>query len=130
MTARAIVVGALMKLPMRKTSSKGTTYLLATIREGTGHDALFWSAFVFSETAIAEIEQLQIGEPVSVAGAFAAEIYKPDGKEPRVTYKIMVDGVLQVRRPSRQSKSKVEESKHQQREPQRPGGDLDDDIPF
>jgi hypothetical protein len=126
MTARAIVSGTLSKQPMRKASSKGTAYLLATVREGKGDDARFWSAFVFSSALMEEIAQTQIGEAVSVAGEFTAEIYRPEGKEPRVSYKIMVDAVLTARRPKKQREEKLQTRSTALR----PKGDFSDDIPF
>ena len=127
MSARLILTGSLAKPLARKTTSKGNAYVLASIREGKGDDARYWSAFVFGETAISAFEQLQPGEPVAVAGEFDAKIYAKDGGESRVSFSIKVDGVLSARRPL---KDKRAPASNQAPTNQTGGRDFDDTIPF
>ena len=127
MSARVIVSGSLTKPPQRKISAKGNPYLLLNLREGNGDAARYWAGFVFSEFAIEQIDAMQVGEPLAVAGDFAAEIYKPDVKEPRVSLKITIDGVMSPRRPKKDAKPKADA---EQRASNQGARDPDDDIPF
>ena len=94
MTARVLLSGVLHKPPVRKTSKNGKPYVVASIRENSGRVSRWWKVFAFSESAIAELERAIAGEPVTMAGTFEAEIWTPEGKEPRVNFIMTADGVL------------------------------------
>ena len=97
MSARAIVSGVLFRAPASKTSKAGTPFVVATVREGRGEATRWWKVFVFSESAIADILQLNDGEPIAVAGEFDCELYAPPSGEPRLSWKITADSVLSAR---------------------------------
>ena len=96
MSARGIVTGVLHKAETL-TSKAGRPYVRASIRDGKGDAAIWWTAFVFSESAIAEAQRLAPGEPISVAGEIEADLYVPPNAQPRVNLKIAVDAVLSAR---------------------------------
>ena len=102
MTTRGIVSGALQKPPLQKTSANGNAYLLATIRDGSGDGARWWSAFVFNQDDITRVADLQAGDPLAVAGEIDASLYTPKDGQPRVSFSIRVDGVLTARKPPRE----------------------------
>jgi hypothetical protein len=101
MSARAVVNGALFKAPASKVSKAGKSYVLATIREGKGDAARWWKAFVFGDDAMAQVLRLGDGDPLAVAGEFDCQAYKTDACEDRLSWSIMVDGVLSARKPTR-----------------------------
>jgi single-stranded DNA-binding protein len=105
MTARVLLTGTLHKPPDRKVSKNGNGYIIATIREETGQSTRYWKAFIFDEACIATVEQLGAGSPLSVAGRLEASVWTPDGKEPRVSFSVTVDGVLSARAPPRKEKT-------------------------
>jgi hypothetical protein len=97
MSARAIVSGVLLRAPVSETSKAGKSYVVATVREGSGETARWWKVFVFSESAIEEILRLGDGEPIAIAGEFDCELYAPPGGESRLSWKITADAVLSGR---------------------------------
>jgi hypothetical protein len=101
MSARAIVAGALFKAPASKVSKAGKPYALVTIREGRGDAARWWKAFIFGDDAMAQVLRLGDGDPLAVAGEFDCQNYKTDAGECRLSWSIMVDGVLSARKPTR-----------------------------
>lgn len=106
MTARVLVSGVLFKAPTKKISKNGKPYVFSSIREGNGDSARWWKVFVFSVSAIEEIECLKEGEAISVCGAFEVKIYTPEGKEPRVDLTLTADAVLSARpRPKEPKKT-------------------------
>jgi hypothetical protein len=109
MSARAIVSGVLFKAPVSKTSKAGKPYVLATIREGSGERVRWWKCFAFSETPIEELLRLGDGDPIAVAGEIDADIYAPEGSDPRVNWRVTADAVLSARRPA---KAKLDGTKH------------------
>ncbi len=135
MSARVLVAGVLFRAPARKTSKDGRPYVFATIREGNGDAARWWKVFVFSETAIAEIMQLDEGDALAVAGTFEAKIYVPEGREARVDLSLTADGILSAKpkprerkadKPSRSAPADTGATASSRNH----GGDLDDDVPF
>jgi hypothetical protein len=102
MTCRAIVAGALFKAPASKVSKAGKSYVLAIIREGKGDAARWWKAFIFGDDAMAEVLRLGDGDPIAVAGEFDCHTYEADGGEVRLSWSIMVDGLLSARKPKRE----------------------------
>jgi hypothetical protein len=98
MSARAVISGVLAKPPVHKTSSNGGAYVMATIREGSGDATRWWTAFVFSESAIAGFEQLEVGAPIAVAGELDVKVYTPQGGGARLSLSVKVDAILTARR--------------------------------
>jgi hypothetical protein len=145
MSTRVLLTAVLDKLPTRLTSKAGKTYLRASVRDGNGPDAKWWTLFVFSVTAIEALEGLALGESFAASGTFEASIWAPEGREPRVNLTLTADAILSARKP----KAKRDD-KHRQpsardslsREPSaretaakswaspNPGADFDDQIPF
>jgi hypothetical protein len=105
MSARAIVSDALFKAPVSKTSKTGKPYVFATVREGKGDAARWWKAFIFSADAMAEVLLLGDGDPMAVSGEFDCQAYKTEAGDDRLSWSIMVDGVLSARKPKREGGS-------------------------
>jgi hypothetical protein len=155
MSAHILLTAVLDKSPARLTSKAGKTYLRASVKDGKGPDAKWWTIFVFSETAIEALEVLAEGEAFAATGTFEASVWAPEGREPRVSLTLSADAILSARKPkpaaekpketgSSQSREKVPnngraiantswaaphraavETPHAQK-----GEDFDDDIPF
>ncbi len=146
MTARAIVSGVIYKAPEAKTAKSGSTYAALTLREKTGQATRWWKVFVFSDALREEVLRLSDGEPLSVAGEFSAEVWAPEGREPRVNLSLTADGVLSARRPKPKPKPKPKLELDRQRQADNgreraahswaapsPGGAaraFDDSVPF
>jgi single-stranded DNA-binding protein len=126
MTAFAIVTGILFKPPEQRASKTGRPYVTATIRTKDGEASQWWRVTVFSETAQAELMRLTEGDALSIQGAFKAELYQPDGGEPRLSLSTVADHVLALRQPPRERKPKTSADTPAQ------GGAraFDDSIPF
>jgi len=105
MTDRAIVSGVLFRAPATKTSKAGKPFVLATIRSGSGENARWWKAFVFSESAIEEISQLGDGAPIAVSGEFDCELYSAAGGESRLSWRITADAILSAKPKPRRAKA-------------------------
>jgi single-stranded DNA-binding protein len=126
MTAFAIVTGVLFRAPEQKTSKNGKPYVTATIRAKDGETSLWWRLTAFSETAQAELMRLGDGDALSVQGAMKAELYQPEGGEPRVSLSIVANHALALRQPPRERKAKTSRDA-----PCRGGAAaFDDAIPF
>ena len=99
--ADVLVKLTLTRKPEQRSKSGGGGYTLAKGREGNGEGARYWSLFSFNEAARAEIDRLDVGDAVSVQGAFEASIW--DG---RVSLKLNVDRALALKPPPRTRKPK------------------------
>jgi single-stranded DNA-binding protein len=152
MTARVIVSGVIGKPADIRTSKKGNQFATFPIRENVNGASRWWQAISFSETVIETSREMQVGEPIAVAGEFNAETYAPAGAEARVNLRITVDAVLTARKakPDQDANLQLERSQasrksqaarnapadgkaHAERSwaAPRPGpAPLDDDIPF
>jgi hypothetical protein len=108
---RAIISGSLFKQPIEKTSAAGKPYVLATIVEKIGDKKRWIKAFIFSESTCAEVRRLGDGDPIAVAGEIDADVYTPQGGEPRVNWTVVVDGVLTARKPKREPRPESESFK-------------------
>lgn len=98
MSARVLPSGVLHKPPTRRTSKNGRAYLIASVRDGNGPDAKWWTVFVFSEFAIEELEALVEGDAIAASGSFEASIWAPEGREPRVNLSLTADAILSAHR--------------------------------
>lgn len=99
MSARVLLSAVLYKLPARRTSKAGKPYLAASVREGKGEAARWWTVFVFNETAIEALEVLAEGEAFAASGPFEATVWAPEGREPRVNLTMTADAILSARKP-------------------------------
>jgi single-stranded DNA-binding protein len=107
MTVYALVSGSLFRDPERKTAKSGKPYATATIRVKDGQEgSIFWRVTVFSESAQAELLRLKDGDAVSCQGSMKAELYAPDGREPRVSLSVVADNILALR----QQRRKIDET--------------------
>jgi single-stranded DNA-binding protein len=69
------------------------------------------------------------GDALSVQGAMKAELYQPEGGEPKVSLSIIADRVIALRQPPRERKAPA--SGPQRDAPYRGGAAaFDDSIPF
>jgi single-stranded DNA-binding protein len=132
MSARAIVSGVLHKAPETKVSKNGNSYARATIRDGKGDDANWWACLIFNASAVEEVQRLEPGDPIAVAGEIKADIYTPPGKKPRINLTIIGDTLLSARRSPRSAKQKTTETRDASSERaqwDRGGAPIDDNIP-
>ena len=123
MTAFALVTGPLFRAPEQRVSKAGKPYVTATIRAKDGDSSQFWRVTAFSESAQAELMRLGDGDSCCVQGAFKAELYQPEGGDPKVSLSIIADYVLALRQP------KIGSAAY----PRKPSGGaaaFDDAIPF
>jgi single-stranded DNA-binding protein len=124
MTAFAIVAGSLFRAPEQRTSKAGKPFVTATIRAKDSEASQWWRVTAFSESAQAELMRLCDGDACSIQGAFKAELYKPEGGEPKVSLSIIADRVLALRQPPKERGHATSGSSWV------PGGGPNDDIPF
>jgi hypothetical protein len=99
MSARAIVTGALHKAAEIRTSKNQNQFAVFTLRENVNGTTRWWQGIAFAETVIETLKAMAVGEPVSVAGELSAELYAPNGGEPRVNLRVTADAVLTARKP-------------------------------
>jgi single-stranded DNA-binding protein len=127
MTAFALITGQLFKAPEQRTSRAGRPFITATIKSSSkdGAEVQWWRVTAFSDSAQAELMRLGEGDVVSVQGPMKAELYTPEGGEPRVSLSIVADHVLALRQPPRERKPKERETSYR-------GGAVpfDDVLPF
>jgi single-stranded DNA-binding protein len=97
MTAFAIVTGSIFRTPERRTSKTGRPYVTSTLKAKDGDTLQFWRVTAFSENAQAELVGLSDGDGVSIQGHFKAELYQPEGGEPKISLSIVADRVLALR---------------------------------
>jgi single-stranded DNA-binding protein len=98
MTSFALISGSLFKAPERKVSKNGNAFATATIKmRADDNKSEFWRLVTFSETAVEELMRLGEGDNLSAQGQMKAELYQPEGKEPRVSLSIIADTVQPLR---------------------------------
>ncbi|MCI0598593.1 MAG: single-stranded DNA-binding protein [Beijerinckiaceae bacterium] len=105
MSAFAIVTGLLFRPPEQRTSKAGKPFVTATLRVKDGEASQWWKVVAFSESVQAELMRLGDGDALTVQGAFKAELYTPEGGEPRISLSIVADQVLALRQPPRTKKA-------------------------
>ena len=106
MTAHVLLQGSLAKAPESRISRQGNPFVMATLRVSAGNEIQFWRAFVFSESAQAELMRLGEGDSLAVQGSPKFEIYRPEAGEPRVSLSITVDYILALRQPPKERKKR------------------------
>lgn len=97
LTCRAILAGALAKPPVSKVGKSGKTFAILNVRETGVEPARWWSAILFGD-AVPDVLKLSAGDPIALAGSPDAEVYTPEGGEPRVSWKFTADAVLTARK--------------------------------
>jgi hypothetical protein len=105
MTSRVLLNAVLHKPAARRISKAGKPYLIATVRDGAGPDAKWWTVFAFSESAIEALEPLNEGEAIAASGTFEASVWAPEGREPRVNLTMTADAILSARKPKKERKA-------------------------
>jgi single-stranded DNA-binding protein len=131
MTAFAIVTGSLFKAPEQRTSKAGPPYVTATLRIKDAEASQWWRVTAFSESAQAELMRLDEGDSCCVQGAFKAELYPPEGTQPKVSLSIIADHVLALRQPPKERKAKTSGDAPARQERLAGGAAaFDDSIPF
>jgi single-stranded DNA-binding protein len=98
----ALITGTLWKSPEAKASRAGKNFVSGTLRIKDGESVQFIRFVAFSETAQAELMRLGEGDAVSIQGAFKAELYTPEGGEPRVSLSIVADKILALCQPPKE----------------------------
>lgn len=98
MTAHALITGTLFRAPERKTSRNDRPFVQATVKIKDGDVSMFWRIFAFSESVQEELLRLSDGDALSVSGSMRAEIWAPEGKDPRVSLTLTADAILPLRR--------------------------------
>jgi len=98
----ALVNGVLHREPERRTSKNGKAFVTASLRCKDGDGSAFWRVTGFSESACDELLRLKAGDAVSVQGQMKAELYQPEGGEPRLSLSVIADHVLALRQPAKQ----------------------------
>jgi hypothetical protein len=79
---------------------------MASVRDGNGPDAKWWTIFAFAEAAIEALEALTVGEAFAASGTFDATVWAPEGREPRVNLTLTADALLSARKPKVKSEGK------------------------
>ena len=104
MTCRAILAGSLAKLPVVKIGESGKPFAILSVRE-TGVEPARWFSVILFGDGVQDALRLNVGDPIALAGGPDAEIYTPEGGEPRVSWKFTADAVLTARKAKREAQS-------------------------
>jgi hypothetical protein len=100
--ARTIISGTLHKRPVEKTSKAGKPYVTASLREVAGDKSRWWTVLIFRESARATLLAMNENDAVAVAGEFDTELYTSEAGETWLSWKLIGDGVLSIKRPPRE----------------------------
>lgn len=133
MSARVILTASAYKAAEKRQSKAGKPYYLVTLREKLGDGWRYWKAICFSTTIGDELLTFKEGEPLAICGDIDAEIFKPECGEPRLSWKITVDGVLSARakpKPSKTPRSAPEKAAGRGFGDASNVGGPNDDLPF
>ena len=106
--AFALISGSLTKNPEQKSSKSGNPYVVATIRTKDGQESQFWRIMAFSESVREELTRLRDGDALAVQGVMRAEVWTPEGGEPRINLSVIADAVLVARQPKKASAERPE----------------------
>ena len=134
---RAILTGALHGAVQERVSKNDNAFCTFTVTEKVNGATRWWKGVAFNADVIDALKDLSAGSPVALAGEIDCELWTPeDGREPRLNWKIAVDGVLTAQRPPKTASGRETAAQPQDdRRPKlasagAPGRTLDDDIPF
>ena len=100
MSCRAILAGSIAKLPVQKVGKSGKPFAILSVRETGVEPARWWSAILFGD-GVPDVLRLNVGDPVAPAGSVDAEVYTPQGGEPRVSWRFTADTVLTARKAAK-----------------------------
>lgn len=130
MSAIVMISGALFRAPEQKISKNDKAYTVATLRSREGDGSQFWRLVIFHEAAQAEVMRLGDGDPLSVTGVLKAEIYTPEGGEPRLSLSIVVDQAIALKPKKKEPKGESDRPKANRAHaaPADPG--LNDPVPW
>jgi single-stranded DNA-binding protein len=92
--AFALISGTIFRAPERKVSRAGKPFATATVKCRDGDAFVFWRLTVFSESCQEELLRLTEGDAVACQGAMRAELYTPEGGQPRVSLSLVADAIL------------------------------------
>ena len=110
MSAVALISGVLYKAPEQKTSKNGNQFVSVTLKARDGDGFQYWRLTAFNQDAQTELMRLSANDAVSVQGLLRAELYKPEGGEPRVSLSLVVDQALAARPKPRKPKQNYSSS--------------------
>ena len=74
MSALAIVIGSLFKMPEQRVSKSGKPYITASLKVKDGAELQWWRVTAFSETAQTELMRLVAGDALAVQGPFGEPV--------------------------------------------------------
>jgi hypothetical protein len=97
LTCRALLAGSLAKAPVSKVGKSGKPFAILNVRE-TGVEPARWFSVILFGDGVPDVLRLSVGDPIALAGSPDAEIYTPEGGEPRVSWKFTADAVLTARK--------------------------------
>jgi hypothetical protein len=100
MSCRSILAGSLAKPPVQKVGKSGKPFAILSVRETGIEPARWFSCLLFGE-AVPDVLRLSVGDPIALAGSPEAEVYTPEGGEPRVSWKFFADAVLTARKAAK-----------------------------
>ena len=134
MSTTVLISGKLFRDPEAKTSRGGKPYTLATVKVGQGEDVQWWRVMAFGDADRDELISLRNGDAVAVSGPLKAEMYAPNGNEPRLSLSVMADRIISAKRAKREkaaegrTEAKVERNRDRAASPgDRP---FDDGVTF
>jgi Single-strand binding protein family len=114
MSAVALLMGVLHKLPEQRASKAGKPFVMATLRVSDGSASEYWQLFAFAEPSQAELMRLKSGDRLSAQGRLQIELYTARDGQQKISRTLLIDHVLALRRPRRE------------RQPPPDAGNLDD----
>jgi len=89
--------GTLTAAPVSRTSSKGSTFVTATLRAAGEDGATVWCSIIsFNADAVEVLRALHAGDAVAVAGQAAINHYETGSGEHRVGLRVTVSRVLSI----------------------------------
>jgi Single-strand binding protein family len=100
MTCRAILAGSIARSPVEKIGKSGKPFAILSVRE-TGVEPAQWFSVILFGDAVPNALRLNVGDPIALAGSPDAEVYTPEGGEPRVSWKFTADAVLTARKAAK-----------------------------
>ncbi len=111
MSAFVLVSGVLHRAPESRTSRNGNAFTTATLRakDKDGDATMWWKVVAFADAAQVQLLALGDGDAVSIQGPMRAEIYQPEGGDPRVSLSVVADMVTPLRRPKAKADARQSE---------------------
>jgi hypothetical protein len=136
----ALVTGQLFKTPESRTSKSGKPFVTATLKCKDGDGMQFIRLVTFSDHVQVELLRLGEGDSLSAQGAMKAELYRPEGGEPKLSLSIIAAQILALKQPPKEREAKPKTPPPDPPDPRSrqercsgswaPGAGPSDDIPF